>query len=136
MAEATTTFEELTDTPEELRLYLQERAIEAVTAMICRLMEKKGVSRSQMADRLGKVPGWITQVLDGEKNKTIRTLSDLLWVLDETLEFSTRPVASLGAQHNHRNGKGSYNYNDTVPWGSDPLALSTSSQTTRATRQA
>jgi hypothetical protein len=132
---ADTTYEELTGTPEEMRLYQQERAIEYVTAMIARLMKEKGVSNSQLAARLGVVPGWITQLLDGEKNKTVRTLSDVLWALDESLEFSHKPLGPTKTAVS--NGHGGLTFDRTVPWGNRGSALVTTSRQTwhSATKQ-
>lgn len=105
-----------------MRLYQQERAIEYVTAMIGRLMKKKGVSRSELAQKLGKTPAWITQVLDGEHNKTIRTLSDLLWALDESLEFTHKPIGTSRSKGKNGNGHASLTYSRTVQWGTRTIS--------------
>jgi hypothetical protein len=132
---AKTSYEELTDTAEDMRLYQQERAIEYVTAMICSVMTAQGVTRAELAKRLGKVPGWVTQVLDGEKNKTIRTLSDLLWALGESLEFSHRPIGGEAADTARRNGHGTFTYEQTIPWATRTSPLSTSSRKTWKSEQ-
>src|SRR3974377_1125834 len=76
-----TLIEKLTATPEGMRLYQQERAIQEATDLICEIMEEDGVSRAELARRLGKTKGYITQLLDGRTNMTVRTLSDVLSVL-------------------------------------------------------
>lgn len=83
-----TTYELMTESDEDMRLFQQELAIESVTSMIERLMKKDGVSRSELARRLNKTPGWVTQLLDGDRNKTIRTISDVLWALGRSLRYS------------------------------------------------
>jgi len=96
---ARTTLDDATESRDELRLYQQERAIESVTAMICRSMDQQGIDRAELARRLKTTPGWITQLLDGEKNKTVRTLSDVCFALGHSLEFPCdhwkRPAHSL-----------------------------------------
>jgi transcriptional regulator with XRE-family HTH domain len=69
------------DDPRNMRLFQQERAIHEVTELIESVMRAKGVSRSELASRMGREKSWITQMLDGESNKTIRTVADALAVL-------------------------------------------------------
>lgn len=76
-----------TQTPEGMRLYQQERAILEVTEVICELMDKQGVSRSDLAKRLGRTKGYITQLLDGRANMTVRTISDVFTALGLAVHF-------------------------------------------------
>jgi transcriptional regulator with XRE-family HTH domain len=64
-----------------MRLFQQERAIYEVTELIESVMAELGVTRAELARRLGKSKGWVTQLLDGEANKTIRTVADAFAVL-------------------------------------------------------
>lgn len=75
-----------------MRLFQQELAIYEVTELIESAMADMGVSRSDLAAKLGQSKSWITQLLDGEKNKTIRTVADVFAVLG--LEFCSfhRPI--------------------------------------------
>jgi transcriptional regulator with XRE-family HTH domain len=59
----------------------QERLILDVTEMICELMNEAGVSRAELAARLGTSKSHVTQLLAGNRNFTIRTLSDVLVAL-------------------------------------------------------
>ena len=79
--------ETLTKTTEGMRLYQQERAILDVTELVCQVMHKQDVSRSQLADRLGKTKGYITQLLDGRTNMTVRTISDVFVALNRAVHF-------------------------------------------------
>ena len=90
-----TLIEQLTQTPEGLRLYQQERAIQEATDLICEVMEEEGVSRAELARRLGKTKGYITQLLDGRTNMTVRTLSDVFGVLDRVVHFQDAPLAVM-----------------------------------------
>jgi len=78
-------------TKEGRRLLQEEGAILEVTELICELMEKMGVSRSELARRLGKTKGYVTQLLNGETNMTLRTIAGVFATLDQELHVSTKP---------------------------------------------
>ena len=86
--------ERLTKTPEGMRLYQQERAIQELTDLVCELMDEQGVSRSKLAKRLGRTKGYITQLLDGRANMTVRTISDVFTALDRAVHFQEGPVSA------------------------------------------
>lgn len=88
----TTLFERLTETPEGMRLFQQERAIFELTELVCELMAEQRVSRSVLASRLGKSKGYITQLLDGRTNMTVRTASDVLHALGRAIHFQDGPL--------------------------------------------
>ena len=87
-----TLIDKLTATEEGLRLYLQESAILEVTELLCELMGEQEVSRSEFAQRLGKTKGYITQLLDGRTNMTLRTISDAFLALGHTVRFDADPL--------------------------------------------
>ena len=89
---AETLTEKLTKTAEGMRLYQQERAILEVTELICQLMDEQDVSRSDLAKRLGRTKGYITQLLDGRANMTVRTISDVFTALDRSVHFQEGPL--------------------------------------------
>lgn len=89
-----TLIEKLTKTAEGMRLYQQERAIQELTDMICEVMEEQEMSRSRLARRLGKTKGYITQLLDGRTNMTVRTISDVFVALDRAIHFQEGPLAA------------------------------------------
>jgi transcriptional regulator with XRE-family HTH domain len=75
-----------------MRQFQQERAIYDVTELIESVMRDRGVTRSELAKKLGKSKGWVTQLLDGEANKTIRTVADVLTVLGHELCTRAQPI--------------------------------------------
>jgi transcriptional regulator with XRE-family HTH domain len=77
------------------RLLAQESLILEVTEEICRLLNTSKTSRQELARRLGKSKGFVTQVLSGERNMTLRTAADLADALDHRLQV--RAVPSSGA---------------------------------------
>jgi transcriptional regulator with XRE-family HTH domain len=87
-----TLVDQYVDDPERMRLFQQERAIYEITELIEAEMEAQGVSRAALAKRLGKSKGWVTQLLDGEANKTIRTVADVLAVLGKEFRAFTQPI--------------------------------------------
>ncbi len=89
-----TLVERLTKTREGMRLYQQERAIQELTDLLCEVMDEEDVSRAELARRLGKTPSYITQLLDGRANMTIRTISDVLHALNRTVHFQDGPLSA------------------------------------------
>jgi transcriptional regulator with XRE-family HTH domain len=63
------------------RLLAQERLILDATEAIVELLDEQKVSRQELAALLGKSKGFISQLLSGERNMTLRTLADLGYVL-------------------------------------------------------
>jgi antitoxin component HigA of HigAB toxin-antitoxin module len=90
---------QLMESPDRRRALLQERAIVRATELIETLLEQQGISRTDLADMLGKHKSWVTQLLDGEKNKTIRTVADVLAVLGHEMRISSEPIASDAERH-------------------------------------
>ena len=90
--------EKLTKTKEGMRLYQQERAILDVTELVCKVMDEQHVNRSELARRIGKTKGYITQLLDGRTNMTVRTIADVFTALGRAVYFQEGPLeASVNA---------------------------------------
>ena len=82
--------EQLTASIEGRRLYNQERTILDLTELICQVLEETGVTRAQLAERLGKSKAHITQLLDGRANMTVRTIADIFTALGCEVQFVAR----------------------------------------------
>jgi transcriptional regulator with XRE-family HTH domain len=63
--------------PENRRLLRQEELILEVTELLSETLEKEGVSRVELAQRLGKTKGFVSQILAGGRNLTLRTIADV-----------------------------------------------------------
>jgi hypothetical protein len=78
--------------PTRLIAYHQQRAknraFEEVIAFFARRAEYSGMTKKEIADRLGKDPSQITRWLSGPGNWTLETISDLLVAMDAEMEFS------------------------------------------------
>ena len=72
-----TAIQKFAATAEGERLLRQERFIVEVTEGIIELMKERAISRKELAEQLGKTKGRISQLIDGEANLTLRTLSDI-----------------------------------------------------------
>lgn len=86
----------LTDTPQGRRLQERERlwfdAVESITG----LMHAHGVSRTELARRLGVTPAYVTKILRGTHNMTLATLSDVLFALGHQARITVKssPLAT------------------------------------------
>ncbi len=63
------------------KILAQEEFILEVTEVLCKIMRDKEISRKQLADLLGKSKGDVSQLLNGERNLTLRTVADIMHVL-------------------------------------------------------
>ena len=81
------------------RLLEQERLILEVTESIANVMNEYGVSRAELAKRLGKSPAFVTKLLRGNNNFTLRTLSDVFFALDYGARLTLGPVGHDAVPH-------------------------------------
>ena len=93
--------ERLNRSEEGKKLLQQERAILEVTELICKLMEEQGITKAQLARDLKTSKAHITQLLDGSRNMTLRTVSDLLYYLKHSLVVESRPMEYATGQVGH-----------------------------------
>jgi transcriptional regulator with XRE-family HTH domain len=79
----------------------QEETIALFNELVYSLMEKEGVSKAELARRLGKSRSYITQLLDGSYNPTLRTASNIAFELGQSLTLvSARLGTVLNVQVN------------------------------------
>ncbi len=81
------------ENPENARLLTQELLITEVTEAIYKAMEEAGVNKSELADRMSATKGYITQVLSGSRNMTLRTLADFCFALGVRPAFNFTAAA-------------------------------------------
>lgn len=82
----------LSEKAEDQFLLEQERAYFAANLLITRLMDEAGVSRAELAKRLGKSRAFVTRLLDGSANMTIRTISNVLFHLGHKVDLQATPL--------------------------------------------
>lgn len=73
--------------PEMRRIFEQERLAMAAANAIAEAMIEEGVSRAQLAERLGCSRSHVTQALSGNRNITVRTLADMAWALGRQVDL-------------------------------------------------
>ena len=83
--------------------YLVEGVLLAATERICELMDKHGISRAELARRLGKSRAYVTRVLNGQPNMTLKTLTQIAVALGEGIDlFIPSSVREDRAQAAHK----------------------------------
>ncbi len=87
-----TTFENLLAQPENRKIYEQERILLDTTELLATVMHQRKISRAELAKRVGKSKSFITQVLRGDQNLTLRTIADLFFALDYRVGFKALPM--------------------------------------------
>jgi predicted DNA-binding protein (UPF0251 family) len=84
--------------PEFLKAFAREGLIIDIQEEICRLMEENDVSRNELAKRMGKTKGFITQILNSGRNLTLRTVTDVFTALEAEITVkakTTRKASSI-----------------------------------------
>jgi transcriptional regulator with XRE-family HTH domain len=71
--------------------YQLESVVIDLTEQICEIMEAKGISRADLARKLDKSRAWVTKVLRGDQNLTLKTVVDVFWELGYRIEFESHP---------------------------------------------
>ncbi|MEW6203559.1 MAG: helix-turn-helix transcriptional regulator [bacterium] len=70
--------EELKDDPE----FKLERLMLEINEDICRFMEERGITRAELAEKLGTSRAYITKMLNGNPNLTLRSLVNIAHALE------------------------------------------------------
>lgn len=80
--------ENLQQTADGRRMLEQERLIMQATEAIASLLDDQHMSRAELARRIGKSSAFVTKLLRGDNNFTLRTLSDVLFALNRSAHLS------------------------------------------------
>jgi transcriptional regulator with XRE-family HTH domain len=54
-------------------------------------MAEQNVSKADLARRLNKSRAWVTQLLSGKANMTVRTLAEVVYALDAEVKLHAQP---------------------------------------------
>jgi ribosome-binding protein aMBF1 (putative translation factor) len=84
--------EAMADDAEFHRLYAREDLIEDFLHAIEAAMARQGVSRSELARRLGCRPANVTRIMRRTTNLTAATLVDMAFALDLHVRLDVRPA--------------------------------------------
>jgi transcriptional regulator with XRE-family HTH domain len=86
-----TQHEVLMEDPEFRRLLSVEALVVEASELIARLMTEQNVSKADLARRLKKSRAWVTQLLSGKANMTVRTLAEVVYTLDAEVKLHAQP---------------------------------------------
>jgi len=92
-----TQHEVLMEDPEFRRLLSIEALVAEASEVIARLMAEQNVSKADLARRLNKSRAWVTQLLSGKANMTVRTLAEVVYALDSEVKLHAQPPGSKAA---------------------------------------
>jgi transcriptional regulator with XRE-family HTH domain len=81
-----------TEDSEGLRLFQQAGLIFEVTELMCAALDEQSITRAELAERMGKSKGRISQILNGETNLTLQTIADVFTALGKKLNVDTEDV--------------------------------------------
>jgi transcriptional regulator with XRE-family HTH domain len=84
--------ERVAKSPERMKHFQAVRLEMEITELLCELMDKQGVSRAELARRLGASPPYITKILRGQTNMTLKTISDCFFALGRSVRVVDRPL--------------------------------------------
>jgi hypothetical protein len=70
--------------------YVSERAVFRLTEDIVRRMDAGGVTRAELARRMGVQPAYVTKILRGTGNFTLESMVRIARALDSTLRVELR----------------------------------------------
>lgn len=93
-----TQYEQLMESPEFRRLYAIEGLVTQAGEFIARLMREQKVNRAELARRLGKSRAYVTQMLSGSANLTVRTLAEVAYALGVEVKLEAVPVEAMRHQ--------------------------------------
>jgi transcriptional regulator with XRE-family HTH domain len=89
-------YDRISSSPERMKNFQRERLEMEITELICQLMEQQGITRADLAKRLGKSRPYITKMLGSGTNLTVKTISDIFFALGRSLRVLDRPL-SIGS---------------------------------------
>lgn len=85
---ADTLYDRFASTPEGRKLLNREDLTLKVTELVCKCMKEQKITRTKLAQMLGKTKGRVSQMLNGERNLTLHTVADIFTVLGVTVDVN------------------------------------------------
>ena len=76
------------------KLFAQEVLITQATEEIRKAMEEANINKAELAKRMDVSKGHISQILNGSRNMTLRTLADICFALDYQPSLRLEPKKS------------------------------------------
>ena len=66
-----------------------------VTEEICKILSENNITRQDLATKMGKSKGLVSQLLNGSRNMTLNTLADICIALDHNPKINLKPKDRL-----------------------------------------
>ncbi len=85
-----TQHEILMEDPQFRRLLSIESLVTQASETIARLMAEQSVTKAGLARRLNKSRAWVTQLLSGKANMTVRTLAEVAYALGAEIKLDAQ----------------------------------------------
>jgi transcriptional regulator with XRE-family HTH domain len=95
-------YQEFISDPKRRRIFEREALTLEVSELICELMDAEGVSKTDLAKMIGSSKSHISQLLNGSRNMTVHTLSDLAFALGHKLRVKPVPLQAASERPNSR----------------------------------
>jgi transcriptional regulator with XRE-family HTH domain len=86
----TTKFDELMLDPEFRKHYAVEGFIGDTAELIWRMLVRRNMKQADLARKLNKSPAFVSQLLNGKANMTIRTLGEVMYALGATVKIDAQ----------------------------------------------
>ena len=94
MTQSRSTFEQFISVPGNQKIYEQERLVVDTTELISSVMEATSTKRGELAHQLGRSKAYVTQILRGNQNLTLKTIADVFFALNYRVVMQAQPLAS------------------------------------------
>lgn len=92
-----TQYDVLMENPEFRKQLSVETLVAEASELIARLMAKENLSKADLARRLNRSRAWVTQLLSGRTNMTIRTLAEVSFALGAEVKLSEQRAPGSSA---------------------------------------
>lgn len=91
----TTLYERELQDKEFARIFAQEDLIEEAGELIVRAMDRENISKNELSQRIGVSRPYITQILSGSRNITLRTFADLMYAMNEKVLITSTSISDM-----------------------------------------
>ncbi len=85
-------YEELIKDPEFRKQLAIETLVLEATETVSKLMQAQGVTKADLARRLGRSRAFVTQLLNGSANMTLKTLAEVMNALGSEISIGAKPI--------------------------------------------